>query len=122
MPESRWTTHSVRKPNPSLPMVTCPEKPPSKYLAIASATRVLMRSRSASPTLIFLPDTRSGMIALRWLMVDHRGWIYNAGHAAHADECFAADPSLPEKMSGDNFMECASGGRAQSNLLLPPPL
>ncbi len=62
------------------------------------------------------------MIALRWLMVDHRGWIYKAGHAAHADECFAADPSSPQKRSEYNIMEGASGGRAQRSLFLAPPL
>src|SRR6266436_2105202 len=65
MPESRCTTHSVRKPKPSLPMVTCPENPPSKYFAVASATRALIRVRSASPTSIFLPETRNCMTDLR---------------------------------------------------------
>ena len=43
MPESRCITHSVRKPKPSLPTVTWPEKPPSKYFAVASRTRALTR-------------------------------------------------------------------------------
>src|SRR6516164_1513312 len=55
-------THSVRKPNPSLPTVTWPEYPPSKYLAVASETRELMRSRNASPRSMFLPDTRNAML------------------------------------------------------------
>ena len=37
MPESRCTTHSVRKPNASLPTVTWPENPPSKYFSSASS-------------------------------------------------------------------------------------
>src|SRR5436190_4552981 len=104
MPESRWTTHSVRKPNPSLPTVTCPENPPSKYLVIASASRVLMRSRSASPTLMFLPDTRSGMIALgcRW-SVDHPGRMDMAACAAHAHR--ALDHSSPQKGPQYNIID-----------------
>src|SRR5258707_1990809 len=66
MPESRWITHSVRKPKPSFPMVTWPEKPPSKYLDVASTTRSLTLARRASPISIFLPDTRNGMIGLRY--------------------------------------------------------
>src|SRR6266568_514265 len=65
MPESRWITHSVRNPKPSLPTVTWPENPPSKNFAVASAIRPLMRSRKASPMSIFLPETRNGMIDLR---------------------------------------------------------
>src|SRR5262249_53102893 len=45
-----------------------PGKSPSKYLATASATRALTRSRNASPTSMFLPETRNGMIALRPLL------------------------------------------------------
>src|ERR1700733_863471 len=67
MPESRWITHSVRNPKPSLPTVTWPENPPSKYLAVASAIRALMRAHKASPTSMFLPETRNDMKAS-----DHR--------------------------------------------------
>src|ERR1051325_10343596 len=63
MPESRCTTHSVWKPKASLPTVTCPENPPSKYFSSASRTRALMRSRRALPTSMFLPDTRKGIVA-----------------------------------------------------------
>src|SRR6266446_2385699 len=65
MPESRWITHSVLNPKPSLPTVTWPENPPSKYFAVASAIRSLMRERKASPTSIFLPETRNDMSDLR---------------------------------------------------------
>src|SRR5690242_14605826 len=63
IPESRWITHSLRNPKPSLPTVTWPEKPPSKYFAVASLIRPLMRSRRASPMSIFLPDTRKDIFA-----------------------------------------------------------
>src|SRR5262245_3657052 len=42
-----------------------PRKTALEILATASATRALTRSRSASPTAMFLPETRNGMIALR---------------------------------------------------------
>src|SRR5665213_776074 len=53
--------HSVRNPDPSRASVTCPEYPPSKYLPTVSAIRSLMRSRKASPTSRFFPDTRNDM-------------------------------------------------------------
>ena len=40
-----------------LPTVARPEKPPRKYFAVASSTRPLIRSCSASPTLMFFPET-----------------------------------------------------------------
>src|SRR5262249_22950751 len=58
VPESRCSMQSVRKPIPSLPIVTCPEKLPSKYLRRTSSVRSLIRTRSASLTLMPLPDTR----------------------------------------------------------------
>src|SRR6266853_5567407 len=61
MPKSRCTTHSVWKPNASLPTVAWPENPPSKYFSSASRTRALMRSRRASPSSMCLPDTRKDM-------------------------------------------------------------
>src|SRR5438552_10372919 len=54
-------------------MVTCPENPPSKYLAVACTRRALMRARNASPMAIFLPETRNGMIDLRTTPVDDPG-------------------------------------------------
>src|SRR6478752_8798497 len=51
-------------------MVTWPENPPSKYFAVTSAMRALTRARNACPISIFLPETRNGMIDLRWSLVD----------------------------------------------------
>src|SRR5690606_355976 len=42
-----------------LMMVTCPEKPRSKYFPTASPIRSLMRARKASPTSMCFPDMRS---------------------------------------------------------------
>src|SRR5215207_8106893 len=64
MPESRWITQSVRKPNPSRSTVTWPEYPPWKYLLTASAIRAFTRSRNAPPISMFLPETRNGIVRL----------------------------------------------------------
>src|SRR5688572_6198833 len=56
---------SVRKPVRCLLIVTCPEKLPSKYFRRTSSVRSLIRSRSASLTLIPLPETRIVM----WFLV-----------------------------------------------------
>src|SRR6266851_1752286 len=76
MPESRWITHSVRNPNPSLPTVTWPENPPSKYFAVASAIRSLMRERNASPTSMFLPETRNDIWPASDLDHASRLWLH----------------------------------------------
>ena len=69
IPESRCSMQSVRKPDLSLPIVTWPEKLPSKYLRRTSSVRSLIRSRSASLTLMPLPDTRIVMSFLAYCLV-----------------------------------------------------
>ena len=49
---------SAEKREPDLLTVTCPEKPPSKYLSIASPMRPSMRVRKASPISMCFPDMR----------------------------------------------------------------
>src|SRR5262249_56947670 len=67
-------------------MVTCPENPPSKYLAVACTRRPLTRMRNASPRSMFLPEMRNGMIDLRTAPVDDPGYdrLAPRGYASHA--------------------------------------
>src|SRR5206468_12590140 len=105
----------------------CRKNPQSKNMANASTTRVMMRSRSASPTLMFLTDTRSGMIALgcRW-SVDHPCWMDMAACAAHAHRALCDGSQFAAKRAAVQYhrwiIDGASGGRAKTRLFLAPPL
>src|SRR5258708_11093775 len=130
MPESRWITHSVRNPKPSLPTVTWPENPPSKYFAVASAIRSLMRERNASPTSIFLPETRNDIC---WPPISIT--LHGCGTCTYADDPYARlRASAPQRPChwyiGSSPTACQtaaprsrrSEARTRRGLLLAPPL
>src|SRR5437763_9585622 len=103
-------------------MVTCPENPPSKYLAVACTRRALIRARNASPIAIFLPETRNGMIDLRTTPVDDPGHdrLAPRGYASYV---FSANVSLdsiawlPRAATARQYGDGASGRRIHHRLL-----
>ena len=58
MPVSSLIMQSAEKREPDFSTVTWPEKPPSKYLSIASPMRPSIRERKASPISMCFPDMR----------------------------------------------------------------
>src|SRR5947208_16507807 len=108
-------------------MVTCPENPPSKYLAVACTRRALMRARNASPIAIFLPETRNGMIDPRTTPVDDPGHdrLAPRGYALHAFRRTSASTrsrGSPRAATARQYGDGASGRRIHHRLLLSPSL
>src|SRR5690606_15687023 len=74
-PVSSRTMQSAEKPARDFTMLTCPEKPPSKYFSTASPILPSMRVRNASPTSMCLPEIRRFILMkdlfgrLRWMRV-----------------------------------------------------
>src|SRR4051794_7616640 len=95
-------------------MVTWPENPPSKYFAVTSATRALTRARNACPISIFLPETRNGMIDLRWSLVD-------AG-LPRLRGIVRTKPALSRARRNRISQSGRQGTRPHGRLFLPPPL